>query len=76
MKVKFGRLGDFSCGRGAGPRSLCLTTTGVAMKICFGDLRCRFGGFGHGDRGCPGYLIVGEVSQSISFMNISFTFEN
>ena len=26
--------------------------------------------------GCPGCLIVGEVSQSISFISISFTFEN
>ena len=67
MTVKFKTLEDFSCSRMAGLQSLCLTATGSAMEICFGDLRSRFGWVVHADRGCSDYLIVGEVSQSISF---------
>ena len=69
----FNRLGDFSCGRVAarGPRSLCLIAAGSGIEICFGDLRCWFGRVGRGDRGCPGCLIVEEISQSVSFMYLS-----
>ena len=68
----FDGLGDFSCGRVAsrGPRSLCLIAAGSAMEICFQDLRCRFGWVGRGDRGCPGFLIVGEAPSLL----VLFTF--
>ena len=54
---------------------LCLIAAGSVIEICFWDLCCLFGRVGHRDRGCRGCLIVGEVSQSIGFVYISFTFE-
>ena len=73
----YNRVGDFSCGRmvGRGPRFLCLFSTGSAIEICLWDLRSPFSGVRYGDGGYPGCWIMGEFSQSIIFMNISFIFD-